>query len=66
MADKKEMTTLNASVGADAGQSSNVSNEHIITDDMEKFNDEFSDQEENPPNIDQLIQRMNDPGGLHG
>ena len=62
MADKKEMTALSASVGADAGQSSNVSNEHIITDDMEKFNDEFSDQAENPPNIDHLIQRMNDPG----
>ena len=62
MADKKEMTTLSSSVGADAGQSSNVSNEHIITDETAKFNDEFFDYEENSANIDQIIQRMNDPG----
>ena len=62
MADKKEMTTLNASVGADAGQSSKVFDEHIITHDTVKFNDEFSDCEENSANIDQIIQRMNDPG----
>ena len=62
MADKKEMTTLNASVGADAGQSSKVFDEHIITHDTSKFNDEFSDYEENSANIDQIIQRMNDPG----
>ena len=62
MADKKEMTTLNASVGADAGQSSKVFDEHIITHDTVKFNDEFSDYEENSANIDQIIQRMNDPG----
>ena len=62
MADKKEMTTLSASVGADAGQSSNVSDEHIITDETAKFNDEFFDYEENSANIDQIIQRMNDPG----
>ena len=61
MADKKEMTTLNASVGADAGQSSKVFDEHIITHDTVKFNDEFSDCEENSANIDQIIQRMNDP-----
>ena len=61
MADKKEMTTLNASVGADAGQSSKVFNEHIITHNTVKFNDEFSDCEENSANIDQIIQRMNDP-----
>ena len=62
MADKKEMTTLSASVGADAGQSSKVFDEHIITHDTVKFNDEFSDYEENSANIDQIIQRMNDPG----
>ena len=62
MVDKKEMTTLNASVGADAGQSSKVFDEHIITHDTSKFNDEFSDYEENSANIDQIIQRMNDPG----
>lgn len=62
MADKKEMTTLNASVGADAGQSSKVFDEHIISHDAAKFNDEFSDYEENSANIDQIIQRMNDPG----
>ena len=61
MADKKEMTTLNASVGADAGQSSKVFNEHIITHNTVKFNDEFSNCEENSANIDQIIQRMNDP-----
>ena len=61
MVDKKEMTTLNASVGADAGQSSKVFDEHIITHDTAKFNDEFSDYEENSANIDQIIQRMNDP-----
>ena len=61
MADKKEMTTPNASVGADAGQSSKVFDEHIITHDTVKFNDEFSDCEENSANIDQIIQRMNDP-----
>ena len=61
MADKKEMTTQNASVGADAGQSSKVFDEHIITHDTVKFNDEFSDCEENSANIDQIIQRMNDP-----
>ena len=61
MADKKEMTTLNASVGADAGQSSKVFNEHIITHNTVKFNDEFSDCEENSANIDQIIQRINDP-----
>ena len=61
MADKKEMTTLNASVGADAGQSSKVFDEHIITHSTAKFNDEFSDYEENSANIDQIIQRMNDP-----
>ena len=61
MADKKEMTTLNASVGADAGQSSKVFNEYIITHNTVKFNDEFSDCEENSANIDQIIQRMNDP-----
>lgn len=61
MADKKEMTTLNASVGADAGQSSKVFNEHIIAHNTVKFNDEFSDCEENSANIDQIIQRMNDP-----
>ena len=55
------MTTLNASVGADAGQSSKVFDEHIITHDTVKFNDEFSDCEENSANIDQIIQRMNDP-----
>ena len=62
MADKKEMTTLNASVGADAGQSSKVFDEHIITHDTVKFNGEFFDYEENSANIDQIIQRMNDPG----
>ena len=62
MADKKEMTTLNASVGADAGQSSKVFDEHIITHSTAKFNDEFSDYEEKSANIDQIIQRMNDPG----
>ena len=62
MADKKEMTTLNASVGADAGQSSKVFDEHIITHDKVKFNGEFFDYEENSANIDQIIQRMNDPG----
>ena len=62
MADKKEMTTLNASVGADAGQSSKVFDEHIIPHSTAKFNDEFSDYEENSANIDQIIQRMNDPG----
>lgn len=62
MADKKEMTTLNTSVGADAGQSSKVFDEHIITHSTAKFNDEFSDYEENSANIDQIIQRMNDPG----
>ena len=62
MADKKEMTTLNASVGADAGQSSKVFNEYIITHNTVKFNDEFFDYEENSANIDQIIQRMNDPG----
>ena len=61
MTDKKEMTTLNASVGADAGQSSKVFDEHIITHNTVKFNDEFSDCEENSANIDQIIQRMNDP-----
>ena len=61
MADKKEMTTLNTSVGADVGQSSRTLDEHIITDDTEKFNDEFSDHEENSANIDLLLQRMNDP-----
>ena len=61
MADKKEMTTLNASVGADAGQSSKVFDEHIIPHDTVKFNDEFSDYEEKSANIDQIIQRMNDP-----
>lgn len=61
MVDKKEMTTLNASVGADAGQSSNVFDESIVTHDTEKINDEFSDYEENSANIDQLIQRINDP-----
>ena len=62
MADKKVMTTLNASVGADAGQSSKVFDEHIITHDTVKFNGEFFDYEENSANIDQIIQRMNDPG----
>lgn len=61
MVDKKEMTTLNASVGADAGQSSKSFDEHIITHGTAKFNDEFSDYEENSANIDQMIQRMNDP-----
>ena len=61
MTDKKEMTTLNASVGADAGQSSKVFDEHIITHGTAKFNDEFSDYEENSANIDQIIQRINDP-----
>ena len=56
------MTTLNASVGADAGQSSKSFDEHIITHDTTKFNDEFSDYEENSANIDLLFQRMNDPG----
>lgn len=60
MADKKEMTTPNASVGADAGQSSKVFDEHIITHDTAKFNDEFSNCEEKSANIDQIIQRMND------
>ena len=62
MVDKKEMTTLNASVGADAGQSSKSFDENIITHGTAKFNDEFSDYEENSANIDQIIQRMNDPG----
>lgn len=61
MTDKKEMTTLNASVGADAGQSSKSFDENIITHGTAKFNDEFSDYEENSTNIDQIIQRMNDP-----
>lgn len=62
MADKKEMTTLNASVGADAGQSSKVFDEPIVTHDTAKINDDFSEYEENSANLDQLIQRMNDPG----
>lgn len=61
MGDKKEMTAQTASVGADAGQSSKVFNEHIIAHNTVKFNDEFSDCEENSANIDQIIQRMNDP-----
>ena len=61
MVDKKEMTTLNASVGADAGQSSKSFDENIITHGTAKFNDEFSDYEENSANIDQIIQRINDP-----
>ena len=62
MTDKKEMTTLNASVGADAGQSSKSFDENIITHGTAKFNDEFSGYEENSANIDHIIQRMNDPG----
>ena len=61
MADKKEMTTLNASVGADAGQSSKTYDEHIITDSMEKFNNEFWGCEEKPEDIDLALQHLNDP-----
>ena len=48
MVDKKEMTTLNASVGADAGQSSKSFDENIITHGTAKFNDEFSDTKKIP------------------
>ena len=62
MADKKEMTTLNASVGADAGQSFDKLDTQIIPDSSDKFNGESEFYEENSANIDQLMQRMNDPG----
>ena len=61
MADKKEMTTLNASVGADAGQSSKTYDEHIIIDGIEKFNNEFWGYEEKPEDIDLALQHLNDP-----
>lgn len=60
MVDKKEMTTLSTSVGADAGQSSKTYDEYIITDSAAKFNDEYSEYEENSANIELLLQRMND------
>ena len=62
MADKKEMTTLNASVGADAGQSFDKLDTQIIPDSSDKFNGESEFYEENSANIDQIVQRMNDPG----
>lgn len=61
MADKKEMTTLNASVGADAGQSSKTYDEHIIIDGIEKFNNEFWGYEEKPEDIDLALKHLNDP-----
>ena len=61
MADKKEMTTLNASVGADAGQSSQSYDRHIITDSTEIFNDDFFGCDEDSTNINLVLQRMNDP-----
>jgi len=61
MADKKEMTTLNASVGADAGQSFTKDNTEIIPDSVDKFNGESEFYEENSANIELLIRRMNDP-----
>ena len=62
MADKKEMTAQTASVGADAGQSLTNCTKTIIPEISKEFNDEFFDCEEKPGNIDELIQRMNDPG----
>ena len=61
MADKKEMTAQTASVGADAGQSSKTYDEHIITDGIEKFNNEFWGCEEKPEDIDLALQHLNDP-----
>ncbi len=62
MADKKEMTTQNASVGADAGQSFTVCTETIIPDSYENINGDFSYGEENSQDIELLLRRMNDPG----
>ena len=62
MADKKEMTTLNASVGADAGQSFTKSYTEIIPDSDDKFNGESEFYEENSANIELFMRRMNDPG----
>lgn len=62
MANKKEMTTLNASVGADAGQSFTKDNNEIIPDSSEKFNGESEFCEDNSANIELLMRRMNDPG----
>lgn len=61
MLDKKEMTAQTASVGADAGQSSKTYDEHIITDGIEKFNNEFWGCEEKPEDIDLALQHLNDP-----
>ncbi len=62
MTDKKEMTTQNASVGADAGQSFTVCTETIIPDSYENINGDFSYGEENSQDIELLLRRMNDPG----
>ena len=61
MADKKEMTTLNASVGADAGQSIQTYNTDIIT----TGNTEINHPDENFDEIYRQFQRMNDPAYLH-
>ena len=61
MADKKEMTTLNASVGADAGQSIQTYNTDIIA----TVNTEINHPDENFDEIYRQFQRMNDPAYLH-
>ena len=61
MANKKEMTTLNASVGADERQSFQTYNNDIIT----TVNPEINYPDENIDEIYRQFQRMNDPAYLH-
>lgn len=61
MAYKKEMTAQTASVGADAGQPSLTFDKYIITEGIEKFNDEFCGYDENTTDVDLIYRRMNDP-----
>ena len=62
MSAEKEMTALNASVGADAGQSSHINCLDIIPDSVENFNGEHEFPEEIPDDYDRLIQRLTEPG----
>lgn len=63
MEDKNEMTTLVASVGADAGQSSQNHNINIIQDSFGEFNGETEiSSYENDTYYNKILQRLSDPG----
>ena len=65
MSAEKEMTALGASVGADAGQSSQKFCTNSISDFPEKFNGDCEFSEDLPDDFDKILRRINDPGYMH-